>query len=149
MQERIQRTVVALCLAGLLPPTRAAVPQERGEEGLRFEGPVVVFVYPAAPEPDAPLSAAAQSLHDLQARVRAPLEGRKIQVVSARPALLRFGEDNPRKRVRQVDFRRTAGFLGTVVFAESHEPQIHQGTESEADLLARIDAYFKAAKKKK
>ena len=145
----MRSVLLALGLGGLLISARPASAQQKTEEGLPVEGPVVVFVYPAKPTMDAEATPAEQALHDLQTKFKPQLEARKIKVLAARPSLIRFGEeDNPRKRMRPVDFRRTPGFLGTVLFAESHEPQIHQGLESEADLLARIDAYFAAAKKK-
>jgi hypothetical protein len=70
--------------------------------------------------------------------------------VETTPTLLRLGdEDNPRKRVRKVDFRRTPKFVGTVLFTESYDPQIRQGVDDDEELLKRLEAYLGAAKKAK
>ena len=106
-------------------------------ETIKVEGPAVVFVSPVGPAGD-PI----RQQHD---RLRQELLKKNIKTVEVTPTLIRFGEeDNPRKRVRQVDFRRTPAFVGTVVFMESRDPQIRQGVEADPDLLARIEAFLKA-----
>ena len=105
-------------------------------ETIKVEGPAVVFVSPVGPAGDA-----IRQQHD---RLRGELLKKNIKTVEVTPTLIRFGdEENPRKRVRQVDFRRTPKFVGTVVFIESRDPQIRQGVEADPDLLARIEAFLK------
>jgi len=106
-------------------------------ETVKVEGPAVVFVSPVGPAGDR-----LRQQHD---RLREELLKKKIKAIEATPTLIRFGEeDNPRKRVRQVDFRRTPAFVGTVVFSESRDPLIKQGVEADPDLLARVEAFLKA-----
>jgi hypothetical protein len=105
-------------------------------ETVKVEGPAVVFVSPVGPAGD--------SIRQQHDRLRQELLKKNIKTVEVTPTLIRFGEeDNPRKRVRQVDFRRTPAFVGTVVFTESRDPQIKQGVEADPDLLARIEAFLK------
>jgi hypothetical protein len=138
-----------LTLGLLVVCLSAAAAQEETPDTLGLQGPVVVFIYPAPISQDAKDGDSVQALHDLQVKLKPQLEARSIKVVSTRPVLLRLGEeDNPKKRIRQVDFRKTPAFLGTVLFAESHEAQVHQGLETEPQLRSRIDAYFAAAKKR-
>jgi hypothetical protein len=114
-------------------PQASALPPET----VKVEGPAVVFVSPVGPAGD-PI----RQQHD---RLRPELVKKNITTIEVTPTLIRFGEeDNPRKRVRQVDFRRTPKFVGTVVFMESRDPQIRQGVEADPDLLARIEAFLKS-----
>jgi hypothetical protein len=111
-------------------------------DALKVEGPAVVFVAPVGPTGDA--------LRQQGNRLREELLKKKIKAVETTPTLIRFGdEDNPRKRVRQLDFRRTPQFVGTVVFTESHDPQVRQGMETDEQLLKRLRVYLDAAKKAK
>lgn len=121
-----------------------ALPQDEAPaaEAVRVEGPAVVFVAPVGPAGDA--------LRQQVDRLREELLKNKIKAVETIPTLIRFGEeDNTRKRIRQVDFRRTPAFTGTVLFVESHDPQIRQGLEQDGDLLARLRAFIEKAKKAK
>jgi hypothetical protein len=106
-------------------------------ETVKVEGPAVVFVSPVGPAGD--------PIRQQLDRLRGELLKKNVKAVEVPPTLIRFGdENNPRKRVRQVDFRRTPKFVGTVVFMESRDPQIRQGVEADPDLLARIEAFRKS-----
>ena len=125
----------ALLLAG---PAAAAPPAG----ALKVKGPALVFVAPVGPRGDA--------LRRQGDRLREDLRKKKIKAVKTTPTLIRFGdEDDPRKRVRVVDFRRTPAFVGTVLFTESHDPQVRQGLETDEQLLKRLQAYLDRAKKAK
>jgi hypothetical protein len=127
--------LVALILAA--PPSSEPPP-----EAVKVEGPAVVFVSPVGPAGD--------SLRKQHDRLREELLKKKIKAVEATPTLIRFGEeDNPRKRIRQVDFRRTPAFVGTVVFVESADPQIRQGLEQDEALLLRLRQFIDKAEKAK
>jgi hypothetical protein len=125
----------ALLLAGQAAETPPA-------DALKVEGSAVVFVAPVGPTGDA--------LRQQVDRLREDLLKKKVKAVETTPTLMRFGdEDNPRKRVRQIDFRRTPQFVGTVLFTESYDPQIRQGLETDDQLLKRLQTYLDAAKKAK
>lgn len=111
-------------------------------EALNVEGPAVVFVAPVGPTGDA--------LRQQADRLREELSKKKIKAVETTPTLIHFGEEgNPKKRVRVMDFRRTAQFVGTVLFTESHDPQVRQGLEADEQLMKRLDGYLEAARKAK
>jgi hypothetical protein len=124
-----------LAAAGLvLGGAAAARPESDG--ALRVEGPSLVFVAPAGARGDA--------IREQHARLKEVLERRRIKAVLTEPALLRLGEGGLLGgRLRQVDFRKTPAFHGTLVFAEDRDPQIRQTLEADADLLARVEAYMK------
>jgi hypothetical protein len=83
-------------------------------------------------------------------RLRDELDKHKVKAIETTPTLILLGdEDNPRKRVRQVDFRRTPRFAGTLLFVESYDPQIRQGVEEGGKLLDRLASYIGRAKKAK
>ena len=118
-------------------PTPALPP-----DALTLPGPAVVFVAPVGPEGD--------QVREQLDRLGGTLSKKKIRAVQTTPTLVRLGEeDNPRKRMRKVDFRRTPKFAGTVIFTESYDPQIRQGIDPDEVLLARIDKYLASAKKAK
>lgn len=132
-------TWLALAPALLLASQTAEPPPA---DAVKVEGPAVVFVAPVGPTGDA--------LRQQVDRLREDLLMRKVKAVETTPTLIRLGdEDNPRKRMRQVDFRRTPQFVGTVLFTESHDPQVRQGVDSDEQLLKRLQAYLEAAKKAK
>ena len=132
-------TWLALAPALLLGVQTPEPPQT---EALKVEGPAVVFVAPVGPTGDA--------LRQQVDRLREDLLKRKIKAVETTPTLIHFGEeDNTRKRVRVMDFRRTPQFVGTVLFTESHDPQVKQGLEIDEQLLKRLEAFLEAAKKAK
>src|SRR5262245_58169708 len=109
---------------------------------LKVEGPALVFVAPVGPTGDA--------LRQQADRLREGLLQKKVKTVETTPTLIHFGEeDNPRKRVRVIDFRRTPAFVGTVVFLESRDPQLRQGLEKDEDHLARLETFLKAKPKEK
>lgn len=111
-------------------------------DALTLEGPAVVFVAPVGPAGD--------PIREQLDRLQQTLSNKKIRAVQTTPTLVRLGEeDNPRKRMRKVDFRRTPKFVGTVIFTESHDPQIRQGLDADEVLLKRIEAYLVSAKKAK
>jgi hypothetical protein len=111
-------------------------------EAVKVEGPAVVFVAPVGPAGDA--------LRQQVDRLREELLKKKIKAVETTPTLIRFGEeDNAKKRIRQVDFRRTPAFTGTVLFVESHDPQIRQGLEQDEELLARLRVFIEKVEKAK
>jgi hypothetical protein len=102
---------------------------------------VVVFISPVGPAGDA--------IRQQRERLRDELQKRKVKAVEATPTLLLLGEDNPLKRTRKVDFRRTPRFAGTVLFVESHDAQIYEGLEDDQKLLARLATYIERAEKGK
>jgi hypothetical protein len=111
-------------------------------DAVKVEGPAVIFISPVGPTGDA--------IRSQMDRLREELGRQKIKAVEATPTLILLGdEDNPRKRVRQVDFRRTPRFTGTLVFVESYDPQIRQGLEDDQKLLERLAAFLGRAKKAK
>jgi hypothetical protein len=111
-------------------------------EAVKVEGPVVVFISPVGPSGDA--------IRQQMDRLREELGKQKIKAIEATPTLILLGEeDNPRKRLRQVDFRRTPRFAGTLLFVESYDPQIRQGLEDDRKLLDRLASYMGRAKKAK
>jgi len=123
----------------LLPSLLQAEPPV---EAVKVEGPAVVFVAPVGPQGDL--------LRQQVDRLREELLKKKIKAVETTPTLIRFGEDdNARKRIRQIDFRRTPNFTGTVLFVESYDPQIRQGLEQDQDFLARLRAFLDKADKAK
>ena len=125
----------ALLLAGQAPETPPP-------DALNVEGPAVVFVAPVGP--------AGEALRRQFDRLREALSKKKIKAVETTPSLIHFGQEhNPKKRVRVVDFRPTPDFVGTVLFTESHDPQIWQDFEADEQLLRRLEAYLEAAKKAK
>jgi hypothetical protein len=127
--------VAALVLSA---PAQAEPPVE----AVKVEGPAVVFVAPVGPQGDA--------LRQQVDRLREELLKRNIKAVETTPTLIRFGEEgDTRKRIRQVDFRRTPKFTGTVLFVESHDPQIRMGMEQDQDLLARLRAFIDKAEQAK
>ena len=129
------KLVPALLLAGQPPETPS-------REALKVEGPAVVFVAPAGPAGDA--------LRQQVDRLREALSKKKIKAVATTPTLIHFGEeDNPKKRIRVMDFRPTPQFAGTVLFTESHDPQVRQALETDDELLKRLTAFLEAAKKAK
>ena len=120
----------------------AQSPEAPPADALKVEGPAVVFVAPVGPTGD--------SIRQQLDRLRDDLLKRKVKAVEATPTLIRLGdEDNPRKRMRQVDFRRTPQFVGTVLFTESHDPQVRQGVDTDEELLKRLQTYLETAKKAK
>lgn len=109
---------------------------------LKVEGPALVFVAPVGPAGDA--------LRRQADRIREDLKKKNVKAVETTPTLIHFGEeDNPKKRVRVVDFRRTPAFVGTVIFVESRDPQLRQGLETDTALMARIEAFLKVKPKEK
>jgi len=132
-------TWLAFAPALLLASQAAEAPPA---DAVKVEGPAVVFVAPVGPTGDA--------LRQQVDRLREDLLKRKVKAVETTPTLIRLGdEDNRRKRMRQVDFRRTPQFVGTVLFTESHDPQVRQGVDTDEELLKRLLAYLEAAKKAK
>lgn len=126
-----------------ITPGPAAVPTPAlPPDAVTLEGPAVVFIAPVGPEGD--------PIRGQLDRLGEALSKKKIRAVQTTPTLVRLGEeDNPRKRMRKVDFRRTPRFAGTVIFSESYDPQIRQGLEPDEVLLARIETYLASAKKAK
>ena len=109
---------------------------------MTHESPAVVFVAPVGPAGDA--------LRQQVDRLREALSKKKIKAVATTPTLIHFGEeDNPKKRIRVMDFRPTPQFAGTVLFTESHDPQVRQALETDDELMKRLTAFLEAAKKPK
>jgi hypothetical protein len=118
----------------------AETPTPPPPEALEVEGPAVVFVAPVGPVGD--------DLRQQMDRLKEALLKKKVKAVETTPTLIRLGEeDNSRKRMRQVDFRRTPKFVGTLLFTESYDPQIRQGVDTDEELMKRLEAYLGAAKK--
>jgi len=120
----------------------AQTPEPPAPDALNVKGPAVVFVAPVGPTGDA--------LRQQVDRLREDLTKKSVKAVETTPTLIHFGEpDNPKKRVRVMDFRRTPAFVGTVVFVESRDPQLRQGLEADSALLARLEAFLKVKPKEK
>ncbi len=130
----------ALAQAPLTQPGPAAEPTPAlPADTVTLEGPAVVFVTPRG--------AAGEGLREQLARLQDTFKRKKVHAVATPPTLVRLGdENNPYKRLRKVDFRRTPQWVGTVIFTESYEPRIHQGLDTDAQLLKRVDAYLLSAK---
>jgi hypothetical protein len=95
-----------------------------------------------------PKSPAGDALRDQLARLQDTFRKKSVRALATAPTLVRLGEeDNPRKRVRKVDFRNTPQWAGTVIFSESYEPRIHQGMDGDEQLLKRVETYLTTAKK--
>jgi hypothetical protein len=130
---RVFLLVVLLAVSLAARPLPSA---EAGERALTLDGSVVVFVFPErAPGMVDP----AGEFRTMPKDVGPQLEARGIKVVTTGPALIHH---KSRDRRRQVDFRTTPSFVGTIFFKPQTEPEINRGLEKQGELMLRVDDYF-------
>jgi hypothetical protein len=141
MRELRLMVVLVGCTAASLASS-ALRHAEAEEKALTLDGPVVVFVLPVlAPGMDDP----AGDFRSLPKDVGPELEARGIKVLTTAPVLIHH---KSRDRRRQVDFRTTPSFVGTIFFKPQTEPEINLGTEKQGELMLRVEDYFGKRKRK-
>jgi hypothetical protein len=140
--RELRRFAVGLLVGAALVAAAGRLRAEDEEKGLTLDGPVVVFVLPEiVPGMDDP----AGDFRTMPRDVGKELKSRGIKMITTTPALI---QHKSRDRKRQVDFRTTPSFVGTIFFKPQTEPEINRGAEKQGELMMRVDEYFGKKKKK-
>jgi len=142
MRER-RRWAVGLVVGAALGVLAGPARGEDEAKGLTLDGPVVVFVLP---EIVTGMNDPAGDFRAVPANVGPELKSRGIKMVVTSPALI---QHKSRDRKRQVDFRTTPSFVGTIFFKPETEPEINRGAEKQVELMTRVEDYYFGKKKKK
>jgi len=140
--RELRRYAVGLLLGAALVSMAARVRAEDEEKGLTLDGSVVVFVLP---DLVAGMDDPAGDFRTMPGDVGKELKSRGIRMITTTPALI---QHKSRDRKRQVDFRTTPSFVGTIFFKPQTEPEINRGTEKQGELMLRVEQYFGNKKKK-
>ena len=141
--RELRPLAVGLLLGAALVLLAGRARAEDEEKGLTLDGPVVVFVLPEIPPG---MDDPAGEFRSLPRNVGPELESRGIKMITTTPTLIRH---KSRDRRRQVDFRPTPSFVGTIFFKPETEPEINRGAEKQVELMTRVEDYYFGKKKKK
>jgi len=137
--RRVFLLVVPLAVSLAASPLRSA---QEEEEAITLDGSVVVFVFPElVPGMEDP----AGEFRTMPKQIGPQLKTRGIKILITPPALILH---KSRDRKRQVDFRTTPSFVGTIFFKPQTEPEINRGQEKQGELILRVEDYFSKKKKK-